>query len=53
MSMKAASKWRHIFGTAAKPDHSHDGLRILNAAWDSDGLCCSENFLVVPMQGGI
>jgi len=33
MSMKSGSKWRHIFGTAARNEDCLDGLRILNSAW--------------------
>jgi hypothetical protein len=50
--MKAGSKYRHVFGTAAKADHCYDGIRILNSAWDSDSLCCSDEFLAIPTQGG-
>eukprot|EP01048_Picozoa_sp_COSAG05_P000207 COSAG05_NODE_5_length_47078_cov_547.868814_33_plen_325_part_00 len=50
--MKAGSKYRHIFGKEAKVDQCYDGLRILNSAWDADGVCCSDDFLAVPMQGG-
>lgn len=50
--MKSGSKWRHIFGTAARNEDCLDGLRILNSAWDSDSLCASEKYVAVPMQGG-
>ena len=52
MSMKAQSKFRHVFGTAAKPDYCYSGLRIFNSAWDSNALAASGTLLAVPSQGG-
>lgn len=50
--MKASSKYRHVFGTAAKNDQCFSALRIQNSAWDSNAICCSASLVAVPSQGG-
>ena len=50
--MKAQSKYRHIFGTPAKPEKCYTGLRIMNSAWDSNSMAASATLLAIPSQGG-
>jgi len=40
-----ASKFRNVFGTAAKKENNYDGLKPSRSAWDNNKVCCSTNFL--------
>ncbi|KAI8575506.1 hypothetical protein K450DRAFT_261518 [Umbelopsis ramanniana AG] len=42
-----SSKYRHVFGTAAKRDQCYDNLRVTNNAWDSNIVKANPLFISV------
>lgn len=48
------SKFRHVFGTAAKKEEGFDGVRITRNAWDSNFCSVNPLFIAVALeaQGG-
>lgn len=49
------SKFRHVFGTAARKEHCYDGLRITKSNWEGSTHCAvNPKFLaiIVEMAGG-
>ncbi|KAG2174290.1 hypothetical protein INT43_004313 [Umbelopsis isabellina] len=44
------SKYRHVFGTAAKRDQCYDNLRVTNNAWDSNIVKTNPLFVSVNWQ---
>jgi WD40 repeat protein len=44
------SKFRHVFGAAAKRDACYDGLRITRNAWDSSFCSVNTRFLAVVLE---
>ncbi|CAO3678854.1 unnamed protein product [Umbelopsis ramanniana] len=42
-----SSKYRHVFGTAAKRDQCYDNLRVTNNAWDSNIVKANSLFISV------
>eukprot|EP00727_Mastigamoeba_balamuthi_P012726 m51a1_g8076 putative actin binding protein (450) ;mRNA; r:189368-191244 len=51
-----SSKFRHVFGTAAKPEHCYLGTKPANHAWDSNFITCNTRFFAMMWQsagGGV
>ncbi|KAJ1657091.1 Coronin-like protein crn1 [Dispira simplex] len=46
------SKYRHVFGTAAKRDGCYDNLRITNSAWDTNLVKVNPRYLSVNWNAG-
>ncbi|KAM3583442.1 Coronin-like protein crn1 [Umbelopsis sp. WA50703] len=44
------SKYRHVYGTAAKRDQCYDNLRVTNNAWDSNIVKTNPLFVAVNWQ---
>lgn len=45
------SKFRHVFGTAAKKEQSYDGMRISKSNWEGSKYCAvNPKFVAVIMQ---
>jgi len=42
-----SSKYRHVFGTAAKKENTYDGLKPSRSAWDSNKVTSSSKFIGV------
>jgi len=42
-----ASKYRHVFGTAAKKENTYDGIRPSRSAWDSNKVAASSKFIAI------
>jgi len=40
-----SSKFRHVFGTAAKREHSYDGVKVSRSAWDSNKIKVNTKFV--------
>jgi WD40 repeat protein len=49
-----SSKFRHVFGTAAKKECTYDGVKPTRSAWDSNKVAASNKFigLIWDAQGG-
>lgn len=47
-----SSKYRHVFGTASKPDDSYLNLKVSKNAWDSNYIAVNPSFLAVCWQTG-
>eukprot|EP00730_Choanoeca_flexa_P005602 TRINITY_DN11984_c0_g2_i1.p1 TRINITY_DN11984_c0_g2~~TRINITY_DN11984_c0_g2_i1.p1 ORF type:complete len:473 (+),score=156.09 TRINITY_DN11984_c0_g2_i1:26-1420(+) len=47
-----ASKFRHVFGSAAKRADSYDGIRITRNAWDSPFCSVNGRFLAIVLEVG-
>jgi len=41
------SKYRHVFGTAAKKENSYDGVKVSKSAWDSNKVTASTKFIAI------
>lgn len=52
MPIVRASKFRHVFGTAAKPEECFNDLRLANIAWDSNFVCANQKFWAVLWEAG-
>jgi coronin-1B/1C/6 len=52
MSVVRVSKYRHVFGTAAKPENAYTDLRANIAAFDTDYIKANTLFFTFPWQGG-
>jgi len=42
-----SSKYRHVFGTVAKKEHTYDGIKPSRSAWDSNKVSASSKFIGV------
>jgi len=42
-----SSKFRHVFGTPAKKEHTFDGVKVSRSAWDSNKVKANPKFLGV------
>jgi WD40 repeat protein len=42
-----SSKFRHVFGTPAKPENSYLGTKLANTAWDSNFMACNTKFFAM------
>jgi hypothetical protein len=42
-----SSKYRHVFGTGAKPEFIFDNIRVSKSAWDTNKVAASTNFIGV------
>jgi len=47
-----SSKYRHVFGTAAKPDESYSNIKLTKNAWDSNYLAVNPSYLAICWQTG-
>jgi len=49
-----SSKFRHVFGQAAKKENTYDGIKPSRSAWDSNKVTASTKFIAViwDAQGG-
>ncbi|KAI8058139.1 hypothetical protein BDF22DRAFT_615648 [Syncephalis plumigaleata] len=45
-----ASKFRHVFGTAARRENCYDNIRVSNNAWDSNLLSVNSKYLAVNWE---
>ena len=54
LNIVRASKFRHVFGTAAKPDASYNNVKISKLPWESQMSSVNGKFLAVVLesQGG-
>lgn len=44
------SKFRHVFGQAAKPEQSYDDIRVSKVTWDSSFCAVNPKFLAVIVE---
>ncbi|KAG8221196.1 microtubule binding protein [Butyriboletus roseoflavus] len=42
-----ASKYRHVFGQAAKKEHSYDNVKISSSAWDTNLIAASARYISI------
>ncbi|KIK91747.1 hypothetical protein PAXRUDRAFT_615322 [Paxillus rubicundulus Ve08.2h10] len=42
-----ASKYRHVFGQAAKKEHSYDNVKISSSAWDTNLISASARYISI------
>jgi len=47
-----SSKYRHVFGTAAKPEDNYQDLRVTRSAWDSNFIKANPKFFAVAWESG-
>jgi len=47
-----SSKYRHVFGTVAKPENQYQDIRLLNTAWDSNFLAVNPKFWALLWDSG-
>jgi len=47
-----SSKFRHVFGTAAKREHCYDGVKISKSAWDSNKIKVNTKFVAAIWESG-
>lgn len=47
-----SSKFRHVFGTPAKKEHTYDGIKVSRSAWDSNKVSASTKFIGVIWDAG-
>lgn len=47
-----SSKYRHVFGTQAKPEDCFDCLRVSKSAWDTNKICASTKYIGVCWEAG-
>jgi len=47
-----SSKFRHVFGTAAKREHSYDGVKVSRSAWDSNKIKVNTKFVAAIWEAG-
>lgn len=47
-----SSKYRHAFGTPAKPEECYSNIKLTKSAWDSNYLAVSSKFLALCWQTG-
>lgn len=53
MQVVRQSKFRHIFGTPFKTEHTYQDLKFANTAWDAcDFVRCNTTFFAIPWQSG-
>eukprot|EP00055_Hartaetosiga_balthica_P006156 m.18977 g.18977 ORF g.18977 m.18977 type:complete len:464 (+) comp5046_c0_seq1:336-1727(+) len=46
------SKFRHVFGKAAKREDSYDGVRVSKNAWDSPFCSVNARFIAIVLESG-
>ncbi|KAJ2850305.1 Coronin-like protein crn1 [Coemansia brasiliensis] len=51
-SIVRSSKFRHVFGTAAKREDSYENLRVGVSAWDSNFVAANPKYLAVNWAAG-
>ncbi|KAJ2717569.1 Coronin-like protein crn1, partial [Coemansia sp. Cherry 401B] len=51
-SVVRSSKFRHVFGTAAKRNDSFENLRVSASAWDSNFVAANPKYLAVNWDAG-
>jgi coronin-1B/1C/6 len=42
-----ASKYRHVFGQAAKKEHSYDNVKVSSSAWDTNLIAASTRYISI------
>ncbi|KAG9308138.1 hypothetical protein JVU11DRAFT_12492 [Chiua virens] len=42
-----ASKYRHVFGQAAKKEHSYDNVKVSSSAWDTNLVAASASYISI------
>jgi len=42
-----ASKYRHVFGQAAKKEHSYDNVKVSSSAWDTNLIAASARYISI------
>ncbi|KAI9572004.1 microtubule binding protein [Boletus coccyginus] len=42
-----ASKYRHVFGQAAKKEHSYDNVKVSSSAWDTNMIAASTRYISI------
>jgi len=47
-----SSKFRHVFGTPAKREHSYDGVKVSRSAWDSNKIKVNTKFVAAIWEAG-
>lgn len=47
-----ASKYRHVFGKANKPENCYDNLRVSRSAWDSNRVQVNGSYIAVNWEAG-
>lgn len=47
-----SSKYRHVFGTPAKKEHTYDGIKVSRSAWDSNKVSASTKYIAVCWDAG-
>lgn len=47
-----SSKYRHVFGTAAKPEDQYQDLRVTRSAWDANFIKANPKFFAVAWESG-
>lgn len=47
-----SSKYRHVYGTPAKPEECYQDLRVTRSAWDANFIKANTKFFAVAWEGG-
>eukprot|EP01122_Echinamoeba_exundans_P001496 TRINITY_DN11535_c2_g1_i1.p1 TRINITY_DN11535_c2_g1~~TRINITY_DN11535_c2_g1_i1.p1 ORF type:complete len:471 (-),score=169.47 TRINITY_DN11535_c2_g1_i1:127-1482(-) len=47
-----SSKFRHVFGQAAKPEESYNNIKLTKNAWDSNYIAVNPQYLAICWQTG-
>lgn len=50
--MVRQSKFRHVFGQAAKADQSYEDIRVSKVTWDSSFCAVNPKFLAIIVEAG-
>ena len=45
-----ASKFRHVFGTGSKRDHSYDGMKVSKNSWDAPYCAANPKFIAIVLE---
>lgn len=46
------SKYRHVYGTPAKPEGCYQNVKVTNNAWDTNLLAANKSYLSLNWQAG-
>lgn len=50
--MVRQSKFRHVFGQAAKADQAYEDIRVSKVTWDSSFCAVNPKFLAIIVEAG-
>ena len=45
-----SSKFRHVFGTGSKREHSYDGMKVSKNSWDAPYCAANPKFIAIVLE---